>query len=261
MTLEFSQPSIARPDEPLRPIGVLNLEPEQLERSGVRFHPTAHDGLDTARAALVQIPDGRQFALLRYDHNPAPGVEVLSSENSSNIADDLSAILDALGLSNDVVSWSLDPAVADFERSLEPPIFLELGNPFSTVRENVTEVARSLRKSLGVDRVGVVSRKELAFGVSPVDTIYVWPRDSENDAEVARAIEELTRWAEQFWTSQQRAHPEETPRAISIVGLNAAGRATRSVRIDAPDGRARADAYDETGLPPRPRPEWHGWET
>lgn len=257
----YSQPSIARPIEPLRTIAVLKPEPDELERSGIRFHPTAHDGLDTARAALIELPDGRQFGLLRYDHNPAPGTELLSPESSTDIAADVAAAVAALGLSEDTVTWTLDPAASGFARSLEPRIFLELNNPFSNLREGIKRLARSISQRIGEDAVGVVSRKELAYGVSPVDVIYVWPRDQSEDDELTAAIDEIIEWGEDTWARHRRQHPDEVPRPIEIVRLTADGRAMRAVRIDAPTGKAHASTYDETGLPPRPRPEWHGWET
>jgi hypothetical protein len=192
----FSQPSIARPGEPLRPIAVLGLEPAELEQHGVHFHPTPDDGLDTAQAGLVELADGRQFGLVRYDHAPVSGTELLATESSIDVERDLRDLLHALGLSDTAVTWRLDPAEVEQRTSeaAEPPVS-------RATLQRVRDLAERLREHPAAERLVLAPRHGVlglshaqATGARPtievgddVTRVLVYVEDDVLEAEVAQA--------------------------------------------------------------------------
>ena len=88
-----------------RPVAIVRLEPAQLsETCGVHFR-SGHDDLDRLQWAEIAGTRGRTYALVRHQHSPRPGTEVLISSASTDPADDLKDALNALGLELSDVAW------------------------------------------------------------------------------------------------------------------------------------------------------------
>jgi hypothetical protein len=89
----------------VNPIATTRIEPGEISRRlGIRFE-SAKDDLDTVSAALIRGPSGRQFALVRHEHQPAPGTDILTNENSRNFARDLQESLAVLQMTVDDLGW------------------------------------------------------------------------------------------------------------------------------------------------------------
>jgi hypothetical protein len=88
-----------------RPIAVLAVEPPELTtKLGIQFE-SSKDDLDKLDAALLRLPNGMQFALVRHHHAPNPGTDLLVNERRADIAGALEAALEALGMNFDAVTW------------------------------------------------------------------------------------------------------------------------------------------------------------
>jgi hypothetical protein len=87
------------PNAPTRTLGVLALEPSELEeRLGLVF-ADEQDDLDDVSIAVLELPDtGRVFGLLRYRHSPSPGTEVHGYATPTAPKTDLIELLRALSL-------------------------------------------------------------------------------------------------------------------------------------------------------------------
>lgn len=93
-------------------IATTRVEPAEISRRlGIRFEP-ARDDLDSMQAALLRSPSGRQFALVRHEHQPAPGTDLLTNENSCSIAHDLQELLAMLRMTVDDLGWVHPDAIA-----------------------------------------------------------------------------------------------------------------------------------------------------
>jgi hypothetical protein len=103
----FNQIDERQRTESLRPIGVLALEPRELERYGLTFYPDERDG---STAAMLETGNGHQYMLLRHFDAPVPGTQVLASERSIDPDRDLSELLSVLDLDPQLVTWKLDRA-------------------------------------------------------------------------------------------------------------------------------------------------------
>jgi hypothetical protein len=87
-----------------RPIGVVTLSPEDLERSyAIKFFED-YDNLDYYRAASVRLPSGRVVLLIRHRGSPTPGT-VLEADSRDNPDSARAEFLAASGLPNSVFSW------------------------------------------------------------------------------------------------------------------------------------------------------------
>jgi 5,6,7,8-tetrahydromethanopterin hydro-lyase len=103
---DFNQINEGRREVPLRPIGILALEPTDLaDRFGFRFKL---DAAGSSTAALLETETGSQYMLLRHLDAPLAGTEVLASELSTDPERDLNEFLQALHLDPRVVTWALD---------------------------------------------------------------------------------------------------------------------------------------------------------
>lgn len=99
--------------EPLRPIAVVRLEPEDFtSRFGVEF-AEGSDDLDFTRSALIRLDSGLVAGLVRYARSPEPGTELHVSERSTDPKSALREFLTEFGLDERDVMWVLpQPAVA-----------------------------------------------------------------------------------------------------------------------------------------------------
>ena len=104
MSSRFTQIPESLRSASLRPIAVLNLEPDDFsERYGLTFLP---DPRGTSVAALLQTRSGQQYMLLRHHDDPGAGTEVLARESGPSELD-LREFLAAFDLDRGVVSWAL----------------------------------------------------------------------------------------------------------------------------------------------------------
>jgi hypothetical protein len=70
--------------EPLRPIAVMRLEPDDFaSRFGIDFEEGSAD-LDFTRSALIELESGLVAGLVRYARSPQPGTEVHDPEQSTD---------------------------------------------------------------------------------------------------------------------------------------------------------------------------------
>jgi hypothetical protein len=99
--------------EPLRPIALVSLEPEDFTaRYGVEF-VDGSDELDFTRSALIEFESGLVTGLLRYARSPEPGTEVHAPQSASDPATQLQEFLAELGLDESDVRWVVSqPATA-----------------------------------------------------------------------------------------------------------------------------------------------------
>ena len=89
-----------------KPIATIRLEPEDISRKfGVKFESTKDD-LDELKAALIHSNSGRQFALVRHQHQPNPGTDILTYEHSPNLTDDLLDVLQLLAIRQRDLIWT-----------------------------------------------------------------------------------------------------------------------------------------------------------
>jgi hypothetical protein len=103
----------AHASEPLRPIAVLRLEPQDFtSRFGVEFEEGSDD-LDFTRSALIELDSGLVAGLVRYARSPEPGTELHAPERSVDPKFALSEFLAEFGLDERDVTWVLpQPAIA-----------------------------------------------------------------------------------------------------------------------------------------------------
>ena len=97
-----------------KPIATIRLEPQDISsRSGIQFEPAADD-LDELEAAVLRSKSGRQFALVRHRHQPNPGTDILTNENSRRLTKDLQEVLQFLRLKRGDLRWihsAIEPAL------------------------------------------------------------------------------------------------------------------------------------------------------
>ena len=100
----FDQLSPEQRREELQPIAVLALSPGELDRRyGIRFE-ASRDDLDKFDAALLELQNGHQFALLRYSHSPSAGTELYAAE-SADPAQARREFLEAFSLPASELEW------------------------------------------------------------------------------------------------------------------------------------------------------------
>jgi len=87
---------------------VIALSPSELtETRGIQFE-TMRDDLDYCKGALLELPDGQQFALRSYFRGPNPDkTELLGDEHSKDAAKDTRRFLSALGMDKNLVLFSI----------------------------------------------------------------------------------------------------------------------------------------------------------
>jgi hypothetical protein len=93
--------------EPLRPIAVLGLEPQDFtSRFGVEFEEGSDD-LDFTRSALIELDSGLVAGLVRYARSPESGTELHAFERSTDAESALHEFLTDFGLDERDVTWVL----------------------------------------------------------------------------------------------------------------------------------------------------------
>jgi hypothetical protein len=99
--------------EPLRPIAVMSLEPEDFtSRFDIEFEEGSDD-LDLTRSALIELDSGVVTGLVRYARSPEPGTELHAPERSTDPQSTLRDFLTEFGLDERDVTWVLpQPAIA-----------------------------------------------------------------------------------------------------------------------------------------------------
>ena len=86
-------------------IAVLALEPSEVSlRTGLTFE-TTRDDLDYLQAVLFQTNDGGQFALVRHQHSPASGTDLLVNERTIDLGGALEMALSALKIASAELKW------------------------------------------------------------------------------------------------------------------------------------------------------------
>lgn len=89
------------------PIALLRVEPEHFAKAaGVAFS-SGHDDLDYVKVAIVTVPSGASYALVRHERSPEPGTEIVarSRQPSAALGTDLQSLLERLGLSPVALAW------------------------------------------------------------------------------------------------------------------------------------------------------------
>jgi hypothetical protein len=88
-----------------KPIATIRLEPKEIsKRFGITFE-SAKDDLDELEVALLQTDSGQQFALVRHQHQPNHGTDILTTEYSPDLEKDLSEAVRLLRLDRKDVGW------------------------------------------------------------------------------------------------------------------------------------------------------------
>jgi hypothetical protein len=94
-----------------RAVARLSIEPADItSRVGLRFEK-GRDDLDDVEAAVFRARSGRQFALIRHQHQPYPGTDILIDERLPHLAAALREALEALSLKPQDLSWIHPKAV------------------------------------------------------------------------------------------------------------------------------------------------------
>jgi hypothetical protein len=89
------------------PIALLRAEPEQLAKTaGVSFS-SGHDDLDYVKVAIVTVPSGAAYALVRHERSPEQGTEIVarSHQPPAALGTDLESLLERLGVSSGALAW------------------------------------------------------------------------------------------------------------------------------------------------------------
>jgi len=88
-----------------KPIATVGMEPNEIsKKSGLQFE-SAEDDLDRLEAALIHSKSGRQYALVRHEHQPGPGTDILTNEHSPRLTDDLLEVLQLLRIQLEDLTW------------------------------------------------------------------------------------------------------------------------------------------------------------
>jgi len=87
------------------PIAMLRQEPEDLAKALRLKFRNGHDDLDWLQLARVRTANGRTFALVRHRNAPEPGTEVVAAAPSSDIWEDITAVLERLNLTERDLRW------------------------------------------------------------------------------------------------------------------------------------------------------------
>jgi hypothetical protein len=107
-----------------KPVARIRLEPSEISaRLRIEFE-TAADDLDRLQAAVLQSSSGLRFALVRHQHQPKPGTDILIDEQSYDAAEDLREALQVLSLRQGDLSW-VDPEIRlthESARVAAPPV-------------------------------------------------------------------------------------------------------------------------------------------
>ena len=103
--------------EPLRPIAVMSLEPEDFtSRFDIEFEEGSDD-LDFTRSALIELESGLVTGLVRYARSPQPGTELHAPERSTDPQSALREFLTEFGLDQRDVTWVLPQPAVDWAGS------------------------------------------------------------------------------------------------------------------------------------------------
>jgi len=89
------------------PIALLRVELEQLAKiAGVSFC-SGHDDLDHVKVAIVTVPSGAAYALVRHERSPEQGTEIVARAHqpSAALGTDLQSLLERLGVSPVALAW------------------------------------------------------------------------------------------------------------------------------------------------------------
>ncbi len=94
------------PTSETRPIAVLALDPEDIEkRFSLKFHED-RDDLDSLRLSVIRLPSGRMIGLVRYDRSPDPGTTLFADQDAEPEKEQ-TEFLEVFGLTPDSFSWRL----------------------------------------------------------------------------------------------------------------------------------------------------------
>lgn len=140
----FSQIPLHRMTRGLaKPIARIRLEPKDIAtRFGITFEPS-RDDLDQLEAAVFRSKSGRQFALVRHQHQPDPGTDILTNENSRRLTEDLREVLRFLALRWRDLSW-IHPGIKASSISRQVETFQKhLSAIFNSNKRKRFEVARA----------------------------------------------------------------------------------------------------------------------
>src|SRR5262249_45620975 len=81
-----------------KPVATIRLEPSDIStRLGIEFD-TAADDLDRLQAAVLRSASGLRFALVRHQHQPKPGTDIVIDEKSDDSTENLREALEVLAL-------------------------------------------------------------------------------------------------------------------------------------------------------------------
>lgn len=106
MSLNIKQIHLGDVDGGLaKPIAVFSLEPTELTaRTGIKFEVT-RDDLDYLQAAIFETPTGGKFALIRHQHAPNSGTELLVDEKTENLRLALDEAMSVLEMNPSELQW------------------------------------------------------------------------------------------------------------------------------------------------------------
>jgi hypothetical protein len=94
-----------------RAVARLKLEPAEITNLvGLHFEK-GKDDLDDLEAAVFRAQSGKQFALIRHQHQPHPGTDILINERLLDLAAALREALQALRFKPRDLSWTHPKAI------------------------------------------------------------------------------------------------------------------------------------------------------
>lgn len=89
------------------PIALLRAEPEQLTKTASVSFSSGHDDLDYVKVAIVTVPSGAAYALVRHERSPEQGTEIVARSHQlpPALSTDLESLLERLGVSPGALAW------------------------------------------------------------------------------------------------------------------------------------------------------------
>jgi hypothetical protein len=87
-----------------RPIAIVPFEPAELSRRYQLEFEQGIDDLDRYLLAAVELTNGEQAWLLKYNNDPNPGT-VIHVDAAANVEDAQALLLDALQIERDTLLW------------------------------------------------------------------------------------------------------------------------------------------------------------
>jgi len=112
----------------------------------------SYDNLDTLDESQITAPSGRTYRLIRHEHSPAPGTEILTSENG-DIRTKLAEVLQELRLSDSDLLW-VNPQIVLKDYSTELAL-----RRLDEERQRIDQELAAIHKKLAQFRISPIQKR------------------------------------------------------------------------------------------------------